>query len=54
MAKGSFANFYRGVSNDALGAYLKRIAQVPLLKKEEELKLGEATQRGMRRPYDNW
>lgn len=46
MAKGSFANFYRGVSNDALGAYLKRIAQVPLLKKEEELKLGEATQRG--------
>ncbi|MDE2058923.1 MAG: RNA polymerase sigma factor RpoD/SigA [candidate division NC10 bacterium] len=46
MPKGSFANFYKGVSNDALGAYLKRIAQVPLLKKEEELKLGKATQRG--------
>lgn len=46
MSKGSFANFYNRVSNDALGAYLKRIAQVPLLKKEEELKLGKASQRG--------
>lgn len=46
MAKGSFADFYNRVSNDALGAYLKRIAQVPLLKKEEELRLGRATQRG--------
>lgn len=46
MAKGSFANFYKGVSGDALGAYLKRIAQVPLLKKEEELILGRASQRG--------
>ncbi len=46
MAKGSFADFYNRVSDDALGAYLKRIAQVPLLKKEEELKLGKATQRG--------
>jgi RNA polymerase primary sigma factor len=34
------------VSNDALGAYLKRIAQVPLLKKEEELALGRAIKRG--------
>ncbi len=46
MAKGSFADFYNRVSDDALGAYLKRIAQVPLLKKEEELRLGRATQRG--------
>lgn len=46
MAKGSFADFYNRVSDDALGAYLKRIAQVPLLKKEEELRLGKATQRG--------
>ena len=46
MSKGSFADFYKGVSDDALGAYLKRIAQVPLLKKEEELILGKATQRG--------
>ena len=46
MPKGSFADYYKGVSNDALGAYLKRIAQVPLLKKEEELILGKASQRG--------
>jgi RNA polymerase primary sigma factor len=46
VAKGSFADFYNRVSDDALGAYLKRIAQVPLLKKEEELKLGKATQQG--------
>lgn len=46
MAKGSFADFYNRVSDDALGAYLKRIAQVPLLKKEEELRLGKASQRG--------
>jgi RNA polymerase primary sigma factor len=46
VAKGSFPSFYEGVSNDALGAYLKRIAQVPLLKKEEELALGKAIQRG--------
>ena len=46
MSKGSFADFYNRVSDDALGAYLKRIAQVPLLKKEEELKLGKASQRG--------
>ena len=46
MAKRSFADFYKGVSDDALGAYLKRIAQVPLLKKEEELLLGKAAQRG--------
>ena len=46
MAKGSFPSFYEGVSGDALGAYLKRIAQVALLKKEEELALGKAIQRG--------
>ncbi|WP_337286700.1 RNA polymerase sigma factor RpoD/SigA [Candidatus Methylomirabilis sp.] len=46
MARASFTDFYKGVSNDALGAYLKRIAQVPLLKKEEELVLGKASQRG--------
>ncbi len=46
MPKGSFAHFYKGVSNDALGAYLKRIAQVPLLAKAKELELGKAIQRG--------
>ncbi|MDE2179427.1 MAG: RNA polymerase sigma factor RpoD/SigA [candidate division NC10 bacterium] len=46
MPKRSFADFYKGVSDDALGAYLKRIAQVPLLKKEDELILGKASQRG--------
>jgi len=46
VAKGSFPSFYEGVSGDALGAYLKRIAQVALLKKEEELALGKAIQRG--------
>jgi RNA polymerase primary sigma factor len=46
VPKRSFADFYKGVSNDALGAYLKRIAQVPLLKKEDELILGKASQRG--------
>jgi len=46
VAKRSFADFYKWVSDDALGAYLKRIAQVPLLKKEEELLLGKAAQRG--------
>jgi len=46
VAKRSFADFYKGVSDDALGAYLKRIAQVPLLKKEDELLLGKAAQRG--------
>jgi RNA polymerase primary sigma factor len=46
VARGSFADFYNRVSDDALGAYLKRIAQVPLLKKEEELRLGKASQRG--------
>lgn len=46
VARGSFPSFYEGVSNDALGAYLKRIAQVPLLKKEEELALGRAIKRG--------
>jgi RNA polymerase primary sigma factor len=46
VAKRSFPSFYEGVSDDALGAYLKRIAQVPLLKKEDELRLGKAIQRG--------
>jgi len=46
VSKGSFPNFYERVSDDALGAYLKRIARFPLLPKKEELKLGRAIQRG--------
>ena len=46
VPKGSFPNFYEGVSDDALGAYLKRIAQFRLLTKDEELALGRAIQRG--------
>jgi RNA polymerase primary sigma factor len=46
VAKVPFTNVYKGVSDDALGAYLKRIAQVSLLKKEQELILGKAIQRG--------
>ena len=46
VSKGSFPNFYERVSDDALGAYLKRIAQFPLLTKEQELALGKAIQRG--------
>ena len=46
MPKGSFPNFYEKVSDDALGVYLKRISQVRLLRKEEELALGKAIQRG--------
>jgi RNA polymerase primary sigma factor len=46
VAKASFAKFYKGVSDDALGAYLKRIARVSLLKKKDELALGRAIQQG--------
>ena len=46
MPKGSFPDFYEKVSDDALGAYLKRIAQISLLTKEQELALGKAIRRG--------
>ncbi len=46
VPRGSSPNFYEKVSDDALGAYLKRIAQFRLLPKEEELKLAKAIQRG--------
>jgi RNA polymerase primary sigma factor len=46
VPKGSFPDFYEKVSDDALGAYLKRIGQISLLTKQEELTLGKAIQRG--------
>ncbi len=46
MPKGSFPNFYEKVSDDALGAYLKRIAQFRLLSKKEEVELAKAIQHG--------
>lgn len=45
MPRGS-PDHYERVTDDALGAYLKRISQVSLLSKDEELRLGRAIQRG--------
>lgn len=39
-------NVSREVTDDALASYLKQIGRIPLLSKEEELKLGVAIQRG--------
>ncbi len=45
VPKGS-PDHYEKVTDDALGAYLKRISKVRLLSKDDELKLGKAIQRG--------
>jgi RNA polymerase primary sigma factor len=45
MARRS-ASFYEEISDDALAAYIRRIVRIPLLAKEEELRLGTLIQRG--------
>jgi RNA polymerase primary sigma factor len=50
MARRS-ASFYEEITDDALAAYIRRIVRIPLLPKEEELRLGELIQRGDERAY---
>jgi len=45
MARGT-ASFYEEISDDALAAYIRRIGRIPLLSKEEELRLGGLVQQG--------
>lgn len=45
MARRS-ASFYEEISDDALAAYIRRIVRIPLLTKEEELRLGALIQQG--------
>jgi RNA polymerase primary sigma factor len=44
-------SFYEEISDDALSAYIRRIARIPLLLKEEELRLGALIQQGDERAY---
>ncbi|MBI3121540.1 MAG: RNA polymerase sigma factor RpoD/SigA [candidate division NC10 bacterium] len=50
MARRS-ASFYEEISDDALAAYIRRIVRIPLLAKEEELRLGALIRRGDERAY---
>ena len=50
MARRS-ASFYEEISDDTLAAYIRRIVRIPLLGKEEELRLGALIQRGDERAY---
>jgi len=50
MARRS-ASFYEEISDDALAAYIRRIARIPLLSKEEELRLGRLIRQGDERAY---
>ncbi|MGE5848627.1 MAG: RNA polymerase sigma factor RpoD/SigA [Candidatus Methylomirabilota bacterium] len=50
MARRS-ASFYEEISDDALAAYIRRIVRIPLLSKEEELRLGALIQQGDERAY---
>ncbi len=45
MARRS-ASFYEEIRDDALASYIRRIARIPLLSKEEELRLGALIRRG--------
>jgi RNA polymerase primary sigma factor len=45
------ASFYEEISDDALASYIRRIARIPLLSKEEELRLGGLLQQGDERAY---
>lgn len=44
-------SFYEEISDDALCAYIRRIARIPLLIKAEELRLGALIQQGDERAY---
>jgi RNA polymerase primary sigma factor len=46
------AFFYEEISDEAFTSYLRRIASLPLLKKEEELKLGERIQKGDEKAFE--
>jgi len=46
VQKRSRPNVYEKVSDETLSLYLRRISRIPLLTKDEELKLGKAIQRG--------
>ena len=48
---GRTASFYEEISDRALASYLQRIARIPLLSKEEELRLGGLIQGGDERAY---
>ena len=50
MARRS-ASFYEELSDDTLGTYVRRIARIPLLTKEEELRLGARLQGGDERAF---
>ena len=50
MARRS-ASFYEEISDDTLAAYIRRIVRIPLLGKEEELRLGALIQQGDERAY---
>ncbi len=50
MARRS-ASFYEEISDDTLAAYIRRIVRIPLLGKEEELRLGALIRRGDERAY---
>jgi hypothetical protein len=45
------ASFYEEISDNALAAYIRRIVRIPLLSKEEELRLGALIQQGDERAY---
>jgi RNA polymerase primary sigma factor len=50
MARRS-ASFYEEISDDALAAYIRRIVRIPMLPKEEELRLGALIQQDDERAY---
>jgi RNA polymerase primary sigma factor len=50
MARRS-ASFYEEISDDALASYIRRIVRIPLLSKQEELRLGGLIQQGDERAY---
>lgn len=50
MARRS-ASFFEEISDDALAVYIRRIARIPLLSKEEELRLGTLIRQGDERAY---
>jgi RNA polymerase primary sigma factor len=45
------ASFYEEIRDDTLASYLRRIVRIPLLSKDEELRLGTQIQRGDERAF---